>query len=351
MKQEDRNDRDRCKMGMKFEYKGVTYSVPCVPKKEWGEWMTSGMRCGLVGVCNNQCYPCKEGCIYGYLNSNARSAFYYECFPEEKPVEKPSCEECANYKPKEELHKLTQEVFEKADCPKWAKWAAVDESGDAYWYEKKPTDLSCQWCRNTPWEMTARIKGEFDASDWSHSLLEKASVACEKSCSCANYEPKKQILSVELPFKSPKLTDKLYDLERPEWAHWAAVDASGFGYWYERAPLLDTLRWSPRESSSFMKIQGSYDASDWMNSLVCIAAINPLPDKRETSSSVEEVLDPELLSWPTKWKYSQREELYYYKSAYQLSKWWIKYGEPQHIDFWVHDKIPADVIDVKCPLS
>lgn len=34
--------------------------------------------------------------------------------------------------------KLTQEVFKRDDCPKWAKWAAVDSDGIAYWYEKKP---------------------------------------------------------------------------------------------------------------------------------------------------------------------------------------------------------------------
>lgn len=35
--------------------------------------------------------------------------------------------------------KLTQEVFTRPDCPKWAKWAAVDSDGTAYWYEEKPT--------------------------------------------------------------------------------------------------------------------------------------------------------------------------------------------------------------------
>jgi hypothetical protein len=34
--------------------------------------------------------------------------------------------------------KLTKEVFQRDDCPKWAKWAAVDSDGTAYWYEKKP---------------------------------------------------------------------------------------------------------------------------------------------------------------------------------------------------------------------
>ncbi len=33
---------------------------------------------------------------------------------------------------------LTNEVFTRSDCPDWAKWAAVDSDGTAYWYEKKP---------------------------------------------------------------------------------------------------------------------------------------------------------------------------------------------------------------------
>ena len=331
-------------MGMKFEYKGITYAVPCMPKKEWGEWMTNGMRCGLVGVCNNQCYPCKEDCIYGYLNSNARSAFYYECFPEEKLAERSHCEECADYKPKEELPKLTQEVFERTDCPAWAKWAAVDKDGEAWWYETRPTLGDYGWRCSDIYDMLIP-DSHFDSTAWECSLIERQ----EKTC--ANYEPERQVLNVELPFKSPKLTDKLHDLERPEWAYWAAVDANGFAYWYERDPLRDALRWSPRESSLFMKIQGSYDASDWMNSLVYVHSDEHSKEEKVIPRVSEWVLDPGLLSWPTKWKYSKRKELYYYKSAYQLSEWQIKCGEPQQVTFWVHDKIPADVVDVPCPLS
>lgn len=34
--------------------------------------------------------------------------------------------------------KLTQEVFTRPDCPKWAKYAAVDFNGTAFWFEEKP---------------------------------------------------------------------------------------------------------------------------------------------------------------------------------------------------------------------
>jgi hypothetical protein len=33
---------------------------------------------------------------------------------------------------------LTKEVFQRDDCPKWAKYAAVDFNGTAFWYEEKP---------------------------------------------------------------------------------------------------------------------------------------------------------------------------------------------------------------------
>jgi hypothetical protein len=36
------------------------------------------------------------------------------------------------------LPKLTAEVFNRPDCPEWAKYAAVDKSGVAFFYENKP---------------------------------------------------------------------------------------------------------------------------------------------------------------------------------------------------------------------
>ena len=39
--------------------------------------------------------------------------------------------------------KLTQEVFTRPDCPKWANWAAVDSDGVAFWFEEKPIPSHC----------------------------------------------------------------------------------------------------------------------------------------------------------------------------------------------------------------
>ena len=214
--------------GMKFEYEGNVYDVPCMPKKEWKKWMTScseGCRmpdAERARFCGSKYCPRSRSinCIYSYVreqdNTKARKAFYYECFPEEKPKEKPSCEECANYKSKEEpkkLPKLTQEVFERADCPEWAKWAAVDGDGRGWWFEDKPIIPAIpiiSWVTSWKCKEIPPITSPFDATDWEHSLIEREIryVACS---------------SLKWPtlFKYSKLKDtyyvQVYDWAGPEW--------------------------------------------------------------------------------------------------------------------------------------
>lgn len=58
--------------------------------------------------------------------------------------------------------KLTQEVFSRPDCPKWAKWAAVDSDGTAYWYEEKPTQgRGVFWAQEDPATKFVRINEKF----------------------------------------------------------------------------------------------------------------------------------------------------------------------------------------------
>ena len=78
------------------------------------------------------------------------------------------------YKPttnSNQLPKLTAEVFDRPDCPEWAKYAAVDSDGDARYHERYPR-LSKYW-----WSSDGDIKdvnyGKFDASDWKNSLIER----------------------------------------------------------------------------------------------------------------------------------------------------------------------------------
>lgn len=83
--------------------------------------------------------------------------------PEWHPVDEPSTSSS-------QLPKLTAEVFDRPDCPDWAKWAAVDMGGKAFWYASHPV-LS-----NEAWLHLAykRIFGDlFDYSDWQNSLIER----------------------------------------------------------------------------------------------------------------------------------------------------------------------------------
>ncbi len=73
------------------------------------------------------------------------------------------------------LPKLTAEVFDRPDCPAWAKYAAVRENGIAIWFEVKP-NIGRDYPANKFWHSTwnsENIPGEWDASDWQNSLVER----------------------------------------------------------------------------------------------------------------------------------------------------------------------------------
>ena len=146
-----------------------------------------------------------------------------------------------------QLPKLTTEVFNHPDCPEWARYAAVDQGGNAFFHAEKPTINCCHWmCNNT----MSRYIGKFDPSDWQNILIER---------------PSKDL---------PKLTAEVFDHEDcPKWALYAAVDRSGHAYWYASLPkheiysLTHQCVWH-NESKNFKMIPGKFDASDWQNSLI-----------------------------------------------------------------------------------
>ena len=50
------------------------------------------------------------------------------------------------------LPKLTSEVFDRPDCPEWAKYAVVDQDGTGVWVASKPSIAPCgMW-----WDRTAK---------------------------------------------------------------------------------------------------------------------------------------------------------------------------------------------------
>lgn len=117
--------------------------------KKW-KCLENGKKCGG-----------KEPCIIDAITTKAR-------MPERCPYGFGSTEWEEVAAP--QLPKLTAEVFNRPDCPAWAKFAAADENGCAYWFRNKPFEMN-----NGMWGGGAncRIDGRFDASDWQHSLIER----------------------------------------------------------------------------------------------------------------------------------------------------------------------------------
>ena len=169
---------------------------------------------------------------------------------------------------KEQLPKLAVDVFSAKDCPEWARYAAVDENGFAYWYEMQPQLRlgSSVWfssgLRSQMMQQPARFAAIiFDSTDWMHSLIERQPVA-----------------------PRPKLTAGVFFLsECPEWARYAAIDANGLAYWYDAVPCRSTsgLRWN-NGGQRAMKICYAgevatplFDATDWEHSLIERPAVVP----------------------------------------------------------------------------
>lgn len=76
-----------------------------------------------------------------------------------------------------QLPKLTEEVFNRPDCPAWAQWAAVDEYGMVWLTAKKPNVVMIAGKANgwstgggsyTHWSPMM-----FDPSDWKNSLIKR----------------------------------------------------------------------------------------------------------------------------------------------------------------------------------
>lgn len=67
------------------------------------------------------------------------------------------------------LPKLTVDIFNRPDCPEWAKWAAVDEDGKGYLYSSEPARRLHVWhfCVDNEYI------GDYDPADWQSSLIER----------------------------------------------------------------------------------------------------------------------------------------------------------------------------------
>lgn len=81
-----------------------------------------------------------------------------------------------------ELPKLTIEVFNREDCPSWAKYAAVDSDGMAYYYSDLPNIGIMCWKSAINGRGALELRDEkdnsiiFDSSDWKNSLIERPNI-------------------------------------------------------------------------------------------------------------------------------------------------------------------------------
>ena len=75
------------------------------------------------------------------------------------------------------LPKLTADIFNRPECPKWVKWATVDATGHVWAFASKPCLVS-NWVSNSD---AYFLCSGYNAVDWQNSLIERPAVKnCDK---------------------------------------------------------------------------------------------------------------------------------------------------------------------------
>ena len=146
---------------------------------------------------------------------------------------------------------LTEEVFYRPDCPKWAQYAAVSFSGTAYWYERAPIASGGVWQTGGNYQEI----GIYDCSNWFRSVIVRP--------------PSGPTLPErEDNTKAPEFTDAVFSLpDCPDWAQYAAVDSNGIAFWYKKSPSAVFGKWL-EGGGNCQAIDGIYHCSDWSKSLI-----------------------------------------------------------------------------------
>ena len=199
-----------------------------------------------------------------------------------------------------QLPKLTAEVFDHPDCPGWAKWAAVDMNGIAHYFDEKPYPMDTFFYNSRAHHWM--VDGDFDASDWQNSLIERT----------VDY--------------LPKLTAEVFDRpDCPEWAKYAAVDAACLAHWYQYPPTADERAgaWSCLNNKRKV-IDQYFNRSNWKNSLI------KRPSKDLLKLTTDVFNHPDCPEWANWAAVDKTGCAYYYsdspvcKSAY----WEYDYHQP-----------------------
>jgi hypothetical protein len=184
--------------------------------------------------------------------------------------------------------KLTVSVFDLPECPEWAKYAAVGNSGYAYWFKDKPlpgidrstTSILVAW---TEYDIKQLIPGLWDSSAWQNSLIER---------------PK------------PKLTTEVFNRsDCPKNVQYAVVTSEGRVVGYTSKPYINKEYdcWGFNEGCSFtISAVGTFDSTDWQNSLV------ERPGKFDASDWQNSLIErpAKLPDWckPGAWIYTSSEQ-------------------------------------------
>lgn len=83
-----------------------------------------------------------------------------------------------------ELPKLTCDVFDRPDCPEWARYAVVGGGGVLIFYEDKPMmskdEYPKRWINYDRWIPVLGTK--YDTSDWQNSLIERPAKKLPEWC-------------------------------------------------------------------------------------------------------------------------------------------------------------------------
>jgi hypothetical protein len=151
-------------------------------------------------------------------------------------------------RPTKSFPRLTEEVFNRPDCPEWASYAAVDAAGEVWAFALEPylnDEDRCWVCQADDYESSVFIAAGYDATDWRDSLIER---------------PK------------PKLTEEVFNRPGcPKNVQYAVVTSEGRVVGYTSKPYINKEYdcWGFNEGCSFtVSVAGTFDSTDWQNSLV-----------------------------------------------------------------------------------
>ena len=123
------------------------------------------------------------------LDTDYRIVQAGNCFPSREKAEEALnkikqvflSEQHDEHNKEKELPKLTADVFDRPDCPTWAKYVATDEDGMVVLFEQRPTiSLTGQWWDRR--DKYCRLDGRCDYSDWQNSLIERPEKALPDWC-------------------------------------------------------------------------------------------------------------------------------------------------------------------------